>query len=156
MACSKRAPSENYSCSLMISRHIFPDNINITSNPNEEMMADLLILVKRLHQQLGLTQAQFARDLGVTWSAVNQGDLLGGLPNLYPGSVSRKWRPLGEGFLRHLSKQEARAFKQRWGAVNAADRQDSTSTLLAQKLSPMRGVAGVGQATEVASVSGGK
>ena len=94
MVFSKRAPSANYSCSLMISCHIFSDNINITSNPNEEMMADLLILVKRLHQQLGLTQAQFARDLGVTWSAVNQWDLLGGVPNLYSGSVSRKWRPL--------------------------------------------------------------
>ena len=34
---------------------------------------------------------------------------------------------------RHLVKHEARAFKQRWDAVNAAERQELASTPVAQK-----------------------
>jgi len=40
--------------------------------PDEEMMADIPALVKRLRKQLGLTQKQFARKLGVVCSTVNQ------------------------------------------------------------------------------------
>ena len=39
--------------------------------PGEEMMADILALVKRLRRQLGLNQKQFARELGVVCSTVN-------------------------------------------------------------------------------------
>jgi len=39
--------------------------------PDEEMMADIPALVKRLRKQLGLTQKQFARELGVVCSTVN-------------------------------------------------------------------------------------
>ena len=55
----------------MISRRIFSDKIiyNITSDPDKEMTADIPTLVKRLRKQLGLTQAQFAQEFGVTCSA---------------------------------------------------------------------------------------
>ena len=40
--------------------------------PDEKMMADIPALVKRLRKQLGLTQAQFAREVRVSLSTVNQ------------------------------------------------------------------------------------
>ena len=40
---------------------------------------------------------------------------------------------LGQGSSGHLTKREARAFKQRWDAVHAAERQDLAATPVAQK-----------------------
>jgi putative transcriptional regulator len=98
------------------------------------MMADIPTLVKRLRKQLGLTQEQFARELGVTCSTVNQWENARRRPQ--PFLLQRLLEietSLGQGSFRHLTKREARAFKQRWEAVSAAEREDLAATPVAQK-----------------------
>jgi len=98
------------------------------------MMADIPTLVKRLRKQLGLTQAQFARELGVSFSTVNQWENARRRPQ--PVLLQRLLEmatSLGQGSFHHLTKQEARAFKQRWNLVNSAERQELASTPVAQK-----------------------
>ena len=98
------------------------------------MMADIPTLVKRLRKQLGLTQAQFAREFGVTCSAVNQWKNDRRRPKpVHLQRLLEMATSQGQGSFRHLTKQEARAFKQRWDAVNAAERQELASTPVAQK-----------------------
>jgi putative transcriptional regulator len=99
-------------------------------------MANTIIpaLVKHLRARLGLTQEQFAHVVGVTFSTVNQWEnghrrpqpfllkrLLEMEASLDPGSASR------------LTRREAQAFKRRWEAVNAAERQELAATPVARK-----------------------
>jgi putative transcriptional regulator len=98
------------------------------------MMADIPAWVKRLRKQLGLTQEQFARELGVTCSTVNQWENARRRPRPFLLQRLREIETsLGQGSCGHLTKQEARAFKQRWAAVNAAEREDLATTPVAQK-----------------------
>jgi transcriptional regulator with XRE-family HTH domain len=107
---------------------------NSNYDTDEKMTADIPTLVKRLRKQLGLTQAQFARELGVSLSTVNQWENARRRPQ--PVLLERLLEmatSLGEGSFHHLTKQEARAFKQRWNLVNSAERQALASTPVAQK-----------------------
>jgi transcriptional regulator with XRE-family HTH domain len=102
--------------------------------PDEKMMADIPILVKRLRKQLELTQAQFAWELGVACSTVKQWEIARRRPQ--PVLLARLREietSLGQGSFDHLTEREARAFKQRWEAVNAAERHDLAATPVAQK-----------------------
>jgi len=96
---------------------------------------DVPALVKGLRERLGLTQEQFAHEVGVTFSTVNQWEngrrrpqpfLLKRLMEIE--ATSRKDSAFG------ISRGEAQAFKQRWEAVNAAERGEVTTTPLADKL----------------------
>jgi len=98
------------------------------------MMADIPALVKGLRQLLGLTQKQFARELGVSFSTVNQWENARRRPQ--PARLQRLLEiktSLSQGSSGRLTKNEARAFKQRWAAVNAAERQELAATPVAQK-----------------------
>jgi transcriptional regulator with XRE-family HTH domain len=107
---------------------------NSSYDPDEKMMADIPTLVKRLRKQLGLTQAQFAWELGVACSTVNQWGNARRRPQPVLLARLRKMKTsLSQGSSDHLTEREARAFKQRWEAVNAAERQDLASTPVAQK-----------------------
>ena len=97
------------------------------------MMADIPALVKGLRQLLGLTRKQFARELGVSFSTVNQWENARRRPQ--PARLQRLLEiktSLSQGSSGRLTKNEARAFKQRWDAVNAAERQELASTSVAQ------------------------
>jgi len=98
------------------------------------MMADIPSLVKCLRKQLGLTQAQFAQELGVSFSTINQweNDRRRPQPVLLERLRAIK-TSLSQGSSDRVTKQEALAFKQRWDAVNAAERQELASTPVAQK-----------------------
>ena len=98
------------------------------------MMTDIPALVKGLRQLLGLTQKQFARELGVSFSTVNQWLKARRRPQpVFLQRLLEMATSLGQGSFRHLTKQEARAFKQRWNLVNSAERQELASTPMAQK-----------------------
>jgi putative transcriptional regulator len=82
---------------------------------------DIPALVRSLRGRLGLTQEQFAAEVGVTFSTVNQWEngrrrpqpfLLKRLRDMEAASI--------EDSVGHLTKGEAQAFKRRWRAVNAA------------------------------------
>ena len=95
---------------------------------------DIPALVKGLRQRLGLTQEQFAHEVGVTFSTVNQWE--NGRRRPQPFLLGRLLEMEGawdQGSFRHLTKHEARAFKQRWEWVNAAEREDLATTPVAQK-----------------------
>ena len=91
-------------------------------------------LVKGLRQRLGLTQEQFAHEVGVTFSTVNQWE--NGRRRPQPFLLKRllemeaTWR---EGSAGRLTKGEAQAFKRRWKAVNDAEREELGSTPVIQK-----------------------
>lgn len=98
------------------------------------MMADIPSLVKGLRQLLGLTQKQFARELRVSFSTVNQWENARRRPQ--PARLQRLLEiktSLSQGSSGRLTKNEARAFKQRWAEVNAAERQELAATPVAQK-----------------------
>ena len=98
------------------------------------MMAGLPTSVKRLRQQRGLTQAQFARELDVTFSTVKQWENARRRPQPFLLQRLREMETfLGQGSGRHLTKHEAWTFKQRWDAVNVAERQELAATPVAQK-----------------------
>ena len=91
-------------------------------------------LVKSLREHLGLTQEQFAHEVGVTFSTVNQWEngrrrpqpfLLKRLLEMEAGS--------GEDPVARLSQEEAQAFQRRWQAVNAAEKNELASTPAADK-----------------------
>jgi len=87
-----------------------------------------------LRKQLGLTQAQFARELGVACSTVNQWENARRRPQPVLLARLREMKTsLSQDPSDHLTKREARAFKQRWEAVNAAEREDLAATPVAQK-----------------------
>jgi len=95
-------------------------------------------LVKGLRQRLGLTQEQFAREVGVTFSTVNQWEngrrrpqpfLLNRLLEMEAASVTAARS--------RITKKEAQAFKHRWTAINAAERAELARTSMAHKLHQM-------------------
>jgi putative transcriptional regulator len=99
-------------------------------------MADLDIpaLVRHLRARLGLTQEQFAREVGVTFSTVNQWE--NGRRRPQPFLVQRLLEmqsALGEGSPGRLRREEARTFKERWEDVHTAEREELATTPLAHK-----------------------
>jgi len=91
-------------------------------------------LVKGLRQRLGLTQEQFAHEVGVTFSTVNQweNDRRRPQPFLLKRLLEME-AALGAGLAARLTRVEAQAFKRRWEAVNAAEREELGSTPVADK-----------------------
>lgn len=96
---------------------------------------DIPALVKGLRERLGLTQEQFAHEVGVTFSTVNQWENGRRRPQpflmkrlLEMEATSSKDSAAG------ISRGEAQAFKRRWEAVNAAERRELATTPLADKL----------------------
>jgi transcriptional regulator with XRE-family HTH domain len=91
-------------------------------------------LVKDLRQRLGVTQEQFAHEVGVTFSTVNQWE--NGRRRPQPFLVKRLLEmdaASGKGPAGRLTKGEAQAYKRRWEAVNAAEREELASTPVAHK-----------------------
>jgi len=91
-------------------------------------------LVNGLRQRLGLTQEQFAHEVGVTFSTVNQWE--NGRRRPQPFLLKRLLEmeaASGKGSAGRMSKGEAQAFKRRWEAVNAAEREELASTPVADK-----------------------
>jgi putative transcriptional regulator len=91
-------------------------------------------LVKGLRQRLGLTQEQFAHVVGVTFSTVNQWENSRRRPQ--PFLLKRLLELVatsGEGTADQLIRAEAQAFKRRWEAVNAAEREELASMMVADK-----------------------
>ena len=95
---------------------------------------DITALVKGLRERLRLTQEQFAREVGVTFSTVNQWENGRRRPQpfllkrlLEMEATSSKDSAVG------ISREEAQAFKRRWEAVNAAERGELATTPLADK-----------------------
>jgi putative transcriptional regulator len=91
-------------------------------------------LVKGLRKRLGVTQEQFAHEVGVTFSTVNQWE--NGRRRPQPFLLKRLLEmeaALGGGSTGRLTKGEAQAFKRRWEAVNAAEREELASTSAAHK-----------------------
>jgi transcriptional regulator with XRE-family HTH domain len=91
-------------------------------------------LVKGLRQRLGLTQEQFAHEVGVTFSTVNQWEngrrrpqpfLLKRLREMEAACIPGSCGP--------LTRQAGLAFKRRWAAVNAAEREELGSLPVAHK-----------------------
>jgi transcriptional regulator with XRE-family HTH domain len=101
-----------------------------------QTMADINIphFIKDLRRRLGLTQEQFAREVGVTFSTVNQWE--NGRRKPQPFLLKRLLEmeaELDKNPVSKISKAEARAFKKRWESVNAAEREELASTSLVLK-----------------------
>jgi transcriptional regulator with XRE-family HTH domain len=99
-------------------------------------MANISIpaLVKRLRGRLRLTQEQFAHEVGVTFSTVNQWE--NGRRRPQPFLLKRLLEmetASGEVSAGRLTREEAQAFKQRWKVVNAAEKEELASTPMAHK-----------------------
>jgi transcriptional regulator with XRE-family HTH domain len=91
-------------------------------------------LVKALRERLGLTQEQFAHEVGVTFSTVNQWE--NGRRRPQPFLLKRLLEMetvSKEGSTGRLIRAEAQAFKRRWEMVNAAEREELRSTKMALK-----------------------
>jgi len=88
-------------------------------------------LVKDLRQRLRMTQEQFAHEVGVTFSTVNQWE--NGRRRPQPFLLKRLLEMEAASGAGRLTREEARAFKQRWEAVNAAEREELASTPVAHK-----------------------
>ncbi len=95
---------------------------------------DIPVLIKSLRQRLGLTQEQFAHEVGVTFSTVNQWE--NGRRRPQPFLLKRLLEMeanLAEKSAGRMTRGEARAFKRRWKDVNAAERDELASTPVALK-----------------------
>lgn len=95
---------------------------------------DIPALVKRLRTHLGLTQEQFAHEVGVTFSTVNQWE--NGRRRPQPFLLQRLLEmeaSSGEILIGPLTRGEAQAYRRRWEAVNAAEREELASTPLGDK-----------------------
>ena len=91
-------------------------------------------LVKGLRERLGLTQEQFAHEVGVTFSTVNQWE--NGRRRPQPFLLKRLLEMAGvqgAGSAKRLTRGEARVFKKRWEAVNAAEWEELALTPVAHK-----------------------
>lgn len=91
-------------------------------------------LVKGLRERLGLTQEQFAHEVGVTFSTVNQWE--NGRRRPQPFLLKRLLEmeaASGKVSAGRLTRGEAQAFKRRWEAVNAAEKEELASTPVADK-----------------------
>lgn len=97
-------------------------------------MVDIPRLVKYLRERLGLTQEQFAQEVGVTFSTVNQWE--NGRRRPQPFLLKRLLEmeaALGQNPANRLTKGGARAFQKRWEIVNAAEREELASTPVTHK-----------------------
>jgi putative transcriptional regulator len=95
---------------------------------------DIPALVKGLRERLGLTQEQFAHEVGVTFSTVNQWE--NGRRRPQPFLLKRLLEmeaTSGKVFVGSINKGEAQAYTRRWAAVNAAEREELASAPLADK-----------------------
>lgn len=95
---------------------------------------DIPALVKGLRERLGLTQEQFAHEVGVTFSTVNQWE--NGRRRPQPFLLKRLLEmeaTSSKGPAGSISRGEAQGFKRRWEAVNAAERRELATTPLADK-----------------------
>lgn len=95
---------------------------------------DIPALVKGLRERLGLTQEQFAHEVGVTFSTVNQWE--NGRRRPQPFLLKRLLEmeaTSSKGSAGSISRGEAQGFKRRWEAVNAAERRELATTPLADK-----------------------
>ena len=91
-------------------------------------------LVKGLRKRQGLTQEQFAHEVGVTFSTVNQWE--NGRRRPQPFLLKRLLEmeaASGGGSAGFLTREEAQAFKRRWEIVNTAEREELGSTPVAHK-----------------------
>jgi putative transcriptional regulator len=96
---------------------------------------DIPNLVKGLRERLGLTQKQFAHEVGVTFSTVNQWENGRRRPQPF---LLKRLREMEAAFDKDsaggINKGEAQAFQRRWKTVNAAERRELASTPLADKI----------------------
>ncbi|RJR45838.1 MAG: XRE family transcriptional regulator [Deltaproteobacteria bacterium] len=95
---------------------------------------DIPALVKGLRERLGLTQEQFAHEVGVTFSTVNQWE--NGRRRPQPFLLKRLLEmeaASGESSADALTKGEALTFKRRWEHVNAAERKELASAPVSLK-----------------------
>jgi transcriptional regulator with XRE-family HTH domain len=91
-------------------------------------------LVKSLRQRLGLTQEQFAHEVGVTFSTANQWE--NGRRRPQPFLLKRLLEmkaTLGVGSAGPLAREEAQDFKRGWDVVNAAEREELATTPMTHK-----------------------
>jgi transcriptional regulator with XRE-family HTH domain len=101
---------------------------------NRFTMTGIPALVKSLRERLGLTQEQFAREVGVAFSTVNQWENGRRRPQPFLLKRLREMEAAsGKGSVGRLTKGEAQAFKRRWRAVNAAEKDELASTPGADK-----------------------
>jgi transcriptional regulator with XRE-family HTH domain len=110
------------------------------------VVIDIPALVKSLRGRLGLTQEQFAHEVGVTFSTVNQWE--NGRRRPQPFLVKRLLEmeaTLGEGPAGRLTRGEAQAYRRRWEAVNAAEREELASTPVADKFRQVAALAASGE-----------
>jgi transcriptional regulator with XRE-family HTH domain len=107
---------------------------------------DIPALVKGLRERLGLTQEQFAHEVGVTFSTVNQWE--NGRRRPQPFLLKRLLEmeaASGKVSAGGISKGEAQAFKRRWAAVNAAEREELAFTPLHEKFYQVAALMASGQ-----------
>ena len=91
-------------------------------------------LVKGLRQRLGLTQEQFAQEVGVTFSTVNQWE--NGHRRPQPFLLKRLLEmeaTMEGGATGPLAREAAQDFKRRWTVVNAAEKEELASLPLDHK-----------------------
>jgi putative transcriptional regulator len=87
-----------------------------------------------LRERLGRTQEQFAHEVGVTFSTINQWE--NGHRRPQPFLLKRLLEMEAarvEGLASRLARGEAQDCKRRWAAVNAAERKELVSTPVAHK-----------------------
>ena len=95
---------------------------------------DIPALVKGLRERLGLTQEQFAHEVGVTFSTVNQWENGRRRPQPFLLKRLREMEVASDkDSAGGINKGEAQAFRRRWKAVNAAEWRELTFTPLADK-----------------------
>jgi putative transcriptional regulator len=95
---------------------------------------NITTLIRGLRERLGLTQEQFAYEVGVTFSTVNQWE--NGRRRPQPFLMNRLLEmevTFDKGSAERLTRGEAQAFKRRWEAVNAAEKEELGSTPVAHK-----------------------
>ncbi|MBM4273425.1 MAG: helix-turn-helix transcriptional regulator [Deltaproteobacteria bacterium] len=95
---------------------------------------DISILVKSLRRRLALTQEQFAREVGITFSTVNQWENGRRRPQPFLLNRLREMEAALESPRGGLTSAAARAFQDRWQMVNKAERQELRAATLARKL----------------------
>lgn len=95
---------------------------------------DIPTWVKSLRQRLGLTQEQFAREVGVTFSTVNHWENGRRRPQPFLLNRLREMDLALKSKPERLTRNAARAFRQRWQVVNEAERQELRAATLAHKL----------------------
>jgi transcriptional regulator with XRE-family HTH domain len=104
------------------------------------------VLVKYLRECLGLTQEQFAHEVGVTFSTVNQWE--NGRRRPQPFLLKRLLQmkaSLDKVPTPRLTKAQAQAFQQRWQAVQVAEDEELVSTPVTEKFRQLTGLLAAAQ-----------